>query len=198
MVFPYYKKLSAAQKRIYLRSDAIHSVPLPGGAELHPLIPKLAVALDQEDQKLVEEVCRNIALGMQNRLGVPPLRVRVLTVRPSASWGELHGLYDAAQGRASAAITLWMRALSNTAPSSPSAPSCARSSTNTATTSTTNCIVFQTRSTPKVSTSANPACSINSFLSKKGCRPRNRVGGGVAPAVLPHHRTYGSVYGGSC
>jgi len=26
---------------------------------------------------------------------------------------------------------------------------------------------------------------------------RNRVGGGVAPAVLPHHRTYGSVYGGS-
>jgi hypothetical protein len=25
----------------------------------------------------------------------------------------------------------------------------------------------------------------------------NRVGGGVAPAVLPHHRTYGSVYGGS-
>ena len=27
---------------------------------------------------------------------------------------------------------------------------------------------------------------------------RNWVGGGVAPAVLPHHRTYGSVYGGSC
>ena len=24
----------------------------------------------------------------------------------------------------------------------------------------------------------------------------NRVGGGVAPAVLSHHRTYGSVYGG--
>ena len=25
----------------------------------------------------------------------------------------------------------------------------------------------------------------------------NRVGGGIAPAVLPHHRTYGSVSGGS-
>jgi len=25
----------------------------------------------------------------------------------------------------------------------------------------------------------------------------NRVGGGVAPAVLPHHRAYGSVHGGS-
>ena len=27
--------------------------------------------------------------------------------------------------------------------------------------------------------------------------PGDRVGGGVTPAVLPHHRTYGSVYGGS-
>ncbi len=26
---------------------------------------------------------------------------------------------------------------------------------------------------------------------------QNRVGGGITPAVLPHHRTYGSVYGGS-
>src|SRR6056297_2785386 len=28
--------------------------------------------------------------------------------------------------------------------------------------------------------------------------PRNRVEGGVAPAVLQHHRAYGSVHGGSC
>jgi hypothetical protein len=27
--------------------------------------------------------------------------------------------------------------------------------------------------------------------------PGNRVGGGITPAVLSHHRTYGSVYGGS-
>lgn len=26
----------------------------------------------------------------------------------------------------------------------------------------------------------------------------NRVGGGIAPAVLSHHRTCGSAYGGSC
>ncbi|RJG14111.1 hypothetical protein D3879_13135 [Pseudomonas cavernicola] len=32
---------------------------------------------------------------------------------------------------------------------------------------------------------------------RRGCK-RHRVGGGVTPAVLPHHRTYGSVYGGSC
>ena len=38
-------------------------------------------------------------------------------------------------------------------------------------------------------------------LSSNGARirwaPYYRVGGGIAPAVLPHHRTYGSVYGGS-
>jgi hypothetical protein len=27
---------------------------------------------------------------------------------------------------------------------------------------------------------------------------QDRVGAGVTPGALPHHRTYGSVYGGSC
>ncbi len=33
---------------------------------------------------------------------------------------------------------------------------------------------------------------------KAQCPICNRVGGGITPAVLPHHRTYGSVSGGSC
>jgi hypothetical protein len=33
--------------------------------------------------------------------------------------------------------------------------------------------------------------------TQKGHSKGNRVGGGVAPAVLPHHRAYGSVHGGS-
>jgi hypothetical protein len=37
------------------------------------------------------------------------MRIKVLAVRPSASWGELHGLYEPAHGRTSAIITLWMR-----------------------------------------------------------------------------------------
>jgi hypothetical protein len=109
MVFSYYKKLSAGQKRIYRRSDEIISAPLPDAAELHPLIPLLTAALEREDRELVEEICRKLALGMASRLTVPPLRVKVLAVRPSASWGELHGLYEPAEGRASAVITLWMR-----------------------------------------------------------------------------------------
>ncbi len=109
MVFSYYNRLSATQKRIYRKSDEIHSILLPEPEALQPLIVRLASALEQEDREQIEEICRALALGMLIRLGVPPLRVRVLAVRPSATWGELHGLYELAEGRASAVISLWMR-----------------------------------------------------------------------------------------
>jgi hypothetical protein len=109
MIFSYYKKLSAAQKRVYRKSDEIHAVPLPDAEGLGPLISHLASALKTEDRERIEEICRALALGVSSRLGVPPLRVRVLAVRPSAAWGELHGLYELAAGRASAVISLWMR-----------------------------------------------------------------------------------------
>jgi hypothetical protein len=109
MVFSYYNKLSAVQKRIYRTSDKIDTVPLPDPEGLRPQISRLASALEHEDRERTEEICRALALGMANRLGVPPLRVKVLAVRPSATWGELHGLYELAEGRASAVISLWMR-----------------------------------------------------------------------------------------
>jgi len=109
MVFSYYKKLSTTQKRIYCKSDEIHAVPLPDGETLRPLIVRLTFALELEDREQTEEICRTLAAGMAVRLGVPPLRVKVLAVRPSAKWGELHGLYELVEGKASAVITLWMR-----------------------------------------------------------------------------------------
>ena len=109
MVFSYYHKLSAVRKGIYRKSDQIHSVALPDAEALRPLLPRLTSALQAEDRETVEAICRALALGLSSRLGVPPLRVRVLAVRPSATWGELHGLYELAEGRASAVISLWMR-----------------------------------------------------------------------------------------
>lgn len=109
MVFSYYKKLNAGQKQLYRKSDEIAAVVLPAAEELQPLAEKLRRALDREDREAAEEFCRMIAAGVTDRLRVPRLRVRVLAVRPSASWGELHGLYETAEGRASALITLWMR-----------------------------------------------------------------------------------------
>lgn len=88
-VFAYYKKLSAANKKIYKVSDGIHGIALPRREGLHPLIPRLARALEQEDRDKVELLCRKLAAGVTSRLAVPLIRVRVLAVRPSASWGEL-------------------------------------------------------------------------------------------------------------
>ena len=109
MVFSYYKNLSPAQKRIYLKSDAIHEVPLPDAKALYPLILRLMSSLEHEDRELTEEICIALARGLTIRLGVPLLRLKVLAVRPVTGSEELHGLYELAAGRASAVIILWMR-----------------------------------------------------------------------------------------
>ncbi len=109
MVFSYYNKLSAAQKRIYRMSDGIASIPLPDAGGVREFTVDLERALAAEDRMRIEESCRKIAAGITARLSLPPVRVNVLVVRPAGSWGELHGLYETASGRSSAKITLWMR-----------------------------------------------------------------------------------------
>lgn len=109
MVFPYYNRLNAAQKRIYRKSDGIHAVLLPNAADLQSLTLQLEDALSEGLRPGTEELSGRLASGIAEGLQAPPLRVRVLAARPSDASGELHGLYEPAQGRASALITLWMR-----------------------------------------------------------------------------------------
>lgn len=109
MVFSYYSRLSDEQKRIYRKSDAIHSVSLPNAMELQPLAEELQEALSEGSRQRTEEVSSALASGIAAGLKAPPVRMRVLAARPSASWGELHGLYEPARGKAPAVITLWMR-----------------------------------------------------------------------------------------
>jgi hypothetical protein len=109
MVFSYYNRLSSGQKLIYRKSDGIHTVPLPNSDDLQQFMPELKASLQDEDRVHVQLLCSMLAAGIAAGLQAPPLRVRVLAARPSASWGELHGLYVPARGRASALITVWMR-----------------------------------------------------------------------------------------
>ncbi len=109
MVFSYYNSLNAAQKRIYRKSDEIHAVPLPKASDLHPFILELSRALENEDRAMAEYFCQRLATGMVSVLMAPPIRITLLAARPSASWGELHGLYVPAHGRTPAVITVWMR-----------------------------------------------------------------------------------------
>jgi hypothetical protein len=109
MPFSYFDRLSPARKVVYLRSDAIESISLPPGRPLRDRVAKLEQALKAERRKEVEEVSRALLSDLTARLEVPPLRVKVLTVRPSGNWGELHGLYEPTDDGTPPLITVWMR-----------------------------------------------------------------------------------------
>lgn len=110
MRFNYYKSLSARNKKIYDASDGIERLPLPDPALLYPLIPELEAALKADARTRVQEVCRTLAARMVAQLAIPPVDIKVLAVRPSNDYGELHGLYEGVEGRLKTAkITLWMR-----------------------------------------------------------------------------------------
>ena len=109
MVFSYYSRLTRKQQAIYRRSDAIGSVKLRRPRALRPLVRALARALDAEQRPSVERSARALTDAILADLGVVPVRVRVLSARPSESWGELQGLYEPGEGRRRACITVWMR-----------------------------------------------------------------------------------------
>ncbi|MFQ6022745.1 MAG: hypothetical protein ACE5NW_08495 [Acidiferrobacterales bacterium] len=109
MVFAYYRRLSAVQKRVYRRSDEVASIRLPRGTLLQPLVARLATALRAENKQLTQTVCQQLTDGITASLEVPSVRVEVLAVRPHDDWGELHGLYSPAEGQRRSTIELWMR-----------------------------------------------------------------------------------------
>ncbi len=109
MIFSYYNRLTRAQQRIYRLSDEVGSIRLPTIAPLSLLVEAMAEALQREDHRKTEAVCQRLSSVLTTSLKVSPVRVEVLAVRPSRSWGELHGLYNPTQGRRPPKITVWMR-----------------------------------------------------------------------------------------
>ncbi len=109
MVFDYYHRLSNRQKQIYRQSDRVESVELPKPAVMKDSIDALLAALERNDRTAVQRLCTEIVKGITQQLRAPPVRITVLAARPSNNWGELHGLYEPAEGRKRAHITVWMR-----------------------------------------------------------------------------------------
>ena len=109
MVFAYYTRLTRKQQAIYRQSDAIGSVKLGRPRTMRPLVRALANALESESRVAVEHAGRALTAAILDDLGVARVRLRVLSARPSESWGELQGLYEPGEGRRRACITVWMR-----------------------------------------------------------------------------------------
>lgn len=109
MPFAYFDRLSAPRKVVYLKSDAIEYVALPPGPSLTDIVRQIESALQAERRRDVQSAAQMLLDELTARLQVPALRVKVLTVRPSGAWGELHGLYEPDEEGGSALITVWMR-----------------------------------------------------------------------------------------
>jgi hypothetical protein len=113
MPYAYYARLSKADKAIYRQSDAIDTVDLRGAARLRHVVKRIERNLRLEDRAAVEAEVRALCGGLIADIGTRPLTVKVLTTRPSHDWGELHGLYEPAEGRRRGRITVWMRTAQN-------------------------------------------------------------------------------------
>ncbi len=109
MPYAYYAKLKPRDKAIYRQSDRIENLQLPGSRSLQVLAKRLETALDREDRDAIEKLVRDFVKRFLKNLNAAPVVVKVLAARPSDSRGELHGLYELAEGRRRARITVWMR-----------------------------------------------------------------------------------------
>jgi hypothetical protein len=109
MAFAYYNRLSAAQKRTYLRSDAIISLAVPAGVNTGPLIAQLEQQLKAEQRDKVQQICQALIDALVAGYKVPPIKVSVLAKRPKNHYGELHGLYEPEDEGVVARISIWMR-----------------------------------------------------------------------------------------
>jgi len=108
VAFAYYARLSRAQQAIYRKSDAIAEIRLPRPETLRPRVAALESALASEDRPATRRASAELIGGLCEAMGLPPVRVEVLAARPSARWGELHGLYTNERGTP-ITIQLWMR-----------------------------------------------------------------------------------------
>jgi len=109
MPFAYYAKLSPARQRIYRRSDAIETLPLPPGVEVGAIVTRIRDGLACDNTAFVQRACQALIDALVAGYRVPPIRIRVLAKRPSDDYGELHGLYEPEEGRTPSRITVWMR-----------------------------------------------------------------------------------------
>jgi hypothetical protein len=109
MPYAYFARLSRANKAIYRQSDAIDRIALNNAARLRPLVRRIEKALAVENRAGVEAAVRPLCEALTADVGAAKLIVKVLAARPSHNWGELHGLYEPAEGRRRARITVWMR-----------------------------------------------------------------------------------------
>ncbi len=112
MPFDYYRRLSARDKAVYRKSDAVREIRVPNARTLLPFVETLREAIETESEHGVRTASRALVDGITGLLGIQPVRVIVRRRRPSNDTGELHGYYTLTDERG-AQIEVWMRTAAN-------------------------------------------------------------------------------------
>jgi hypothetical protein len=109
MPFAYYQRLSPRKRAIYRQSAAIRRLELPNATELHPHVAALEQALLDARRRVISAAAKRLLAQTSAQLGIAGVNViRVLEVRPSDAYSELHGLYERDES-GKTRITVWMR-----------------------------------------------------------------------------------------
>jgi len=109
MAREWWRRLPAAQRREYERSDSISYVRLAASPALGEAVLAVDRALASDDLAATQRAAQLLVNRICAGVGVPPARVRVDGVRPHDQRGELHGLYTPTNGATADRITVWMR-----------------------------------------------------------------------------------------
>ncbi|OUU80054.1 MAG: hypothetical protein CBC38_01270 [Gammaproteobacteria bacterium TMED78] len=109
MPFSYYKNLNTKEKSIYRQSDKIREIKLKNIMSLRESITNIKIFLEKEDKVKLEKKIKFFLDQITDSLEIQKINIKILSSRPSNNWGELHGLYEQAEGRKKAKITLWMK-----------------------------------------------------------------------------------------
>jgi len=81
---------------------------LPQAGRFNKVIADLEKALDLDDLLLTQTASKRLVDGLCLVFNVPHIHVHVLGKRPSTRSSELHGLYEAGEGKPTK-ISVWMR-----------------------------------------------------------------------------------------
>ena len=106
--FAYYRNLTARQKQIYDRSDAVSNIRFLHAEHFRPHIAALEKALASEDRSNTQQTAQRFIADLCDAFRVTRVAIKVLARRPSQDWGEMHGLYEAEDGT-HPVVTVWMR-----------------------------------------------------------------------------------------
>ncbi len=110
MPYSYYSRLPAKDKKIYQASDRVSKVNLQDLTELIPLVKEISAALTSENKTYIKNASQRLVTQLTLQFNIPPVKIKVLSNRPSNSYGELHGLYEPISDKVKQAeISVWMR-----------------------------------------------------------------------------------------